>query len=175
VREAIRRLQQDGLVEIRPRTGVFVASAPDAGEVDALFRVRGALEGVAAFLASERATPEELATLESLAKRGQEAADADDAQAVVEIAAGFHETIHAAAKSQRLLALLHQIYGQVLHLRSQTLRMPGRAGHAMREHADLLQQLTGGDPSAAEQAMRNHVDRARRALMAAMASDQLSQ
>lgn len=157
-------------MEIRPRTGVFVASAPDAGEIDALYRVRGALEGVAASLATERASPEDLTKLESLAKRGEDAVKADDVQAVIKIAAEFHQAIHAAAKSQRLLTLLQQIYGQVLHLRSYSLRIPGRAYDAMRSHAGLLEQLKKGEPEAAEEAMRVHVDMARVALLAEIES-----
>jgi DNA-binding GntR family transcriptional regulator len=165
VREAIRRLQQDGLVEIRPRTGVFVAPVPANDEIDALYRVRAALEGVAASLATERATPDDLSKLDSLILEGEKAVGADDIQAVIEIAADFHQTIHAAAQSQRLFALLQQIYGQVLHLRSYTLRMPGRAAGAMQGHADLLDRLKEGDPERAEKAMRDHVDKARFALL----------
>lgn len=170
VREAIRRLQQDGLVEIRPRTGVFVSSVPDAAEIDALYRIRGALEGVAASLATERATRQDLATLEALMKRGQRAVEADDSKSVIEISADFHQTIHAAAQSQRLFALLQQIYGQVLHLRSYTLRMPGRASEAMQAHAYLLEQLKKGDPAATEEAMRAHVNRVRIALLSKIQS-----
>lgn len=164
VREAIRRLQQDGLVEVRARSGIFVATIP-LGEVDAFYRMRAALEGAAASLAAERASTEDLAHLAVLLERAERAVDAEDYPLVVLIADEFHRAIHAAARSERLFALLSQIYGQVMHYRNRTLRMPGRAPDALRGHAVILEPLKAGNAKAAQKAMYDHVDGARIALL----------
>jgi DNA-binding GntR family transcriptional regulator len=62
VREAVRRLQQDGLLEVRPHNGTYVASIP-VEEIDDVYLIRGALEGVAASLATERMSDQEIAAL----------------------------------------------------------------------------------------------------------------
>lgn len=164
VREAIRRLQQDGLLDVKPRLGIFVATI-DVAEIDAFYRMRSALEGASASLAAERATGEELDGLAALLDQGEAAVAVGDHAEVVRIADGFHKVIHSAARSQRLFNLLTQIYGQVTHFRNVTLRMPGRAEDAFRGHEVLLEYLRARDAAGAEEAMRAHVNDARLALL----------
>src|SRR6266568_1907115 len=62
VREAVRRLQQDGLLDVRPHYGIYVATIPPE-EIEDIYRIRGALEATAAALAAERMSDEDIEDL----------------------------------------------------------------------------------------------------------------
>jgi DNA-binding GntR family transcriptional regulator len=168
VREAVRRLQQDGLLDVKPRGGIFVASVP-AAEVEDVYRIRGALEGTAAALAAERMTKSELQELGRILRRGEQNGRAKDrrgaASATVARADHFHHAIHQGAHSQRLSLMLELIYAQVMHFRNLTLRMPGRAHAVAQGHTELYSALMERNAAEAERLMRQHVDGARLMLM----------
>jgi DNA-binding GntR family transcriptional regulator len=185
VREAVRRLQQDGLLQVRGRGGVYVASI-STEEVDEVYRLRAAVEGVAAGLAAERASPEQLDQIGALiermeAERGgrastpvpvQAVGDAGQASAderVVNVADEFHRAIHAAAKCDRVYQVLEPLYAQLMRFRRITLGIPGRAHDANNGHRQVYLALRRGDPEAAELVMREHIDSARRVLLAHLA------
>jgi DNA-binding GntR family transcriptional regulator len=167
VREAVRRLQQDGLLEVRPRSGIYVA-AVSVEEADDVYRIRAALEGTAARLAAERITPAELRDLRDMLKRERESGRAgkhgSQAQVVVR-ADEFHRAVHVYARSPRLYELLELIYAQVMHFRAITLSLPGRADAALHGHQHLYEALSRHDGPEAERIMREHIDSARRLLL----------
>jgi DNA-binding GntR family transcriptional regulator len=170
VREAVRRLQQDGLLEVRPRSGIYVASV-SLEEADDIYRIRAALEGAAAGLAAERITGGELEELGRLLKREEEESrkarhHSRSQSRVVARADEFHRAVHAYARSPRLYELLELIYAQVMHFRNITLSMPGRAEAAIHGHHDLYEALKRHDSAEAERLMREHIDSARRLLLA---------
>jgi DNA-binding GntR family transcriptional regulator len=174
VREAVRRLQQDGLLEVRPRSGIYVTSLSPA-EVDDIYRIRAALEGAAAGLAAERITDAELGELGALLGRQDEEARrektsprsrASSTQSrVVARADEFHRAVYRYSRSPRLYELLELIYAQVMQFRSITLRMPGRAEAASHGHHALYDALQRRDSVEAERLMREHVDSARQSLL----------
>jgi DNA-binding GntR family transcriptional regulator len=166
VRESIRRLQQDGLVDVRPRGGIYVASI-SMEEADDIYRVRGALEGVAARLAAERSTPEELEALQRLATGAGTVEDYGGPQElpVVTGADHFHRAVHEYAHSPQLLEPIKLIYGRVLHYRNVTLRLPGRANVASEGHLEIYRAIAKRDGSRAEAVMREHIEGARISLM----------
>ncbi len=168
VREAVRRLQQDGLLEVRPRSGIYVASVSPE-EADDVYRIRAALEGAAASLAAERITASELTALRRLLQRERESKgngrSRSQSQVVVR-ADEFHRAVHVYARSPRLYELLELIYAQVMHFRAITLSLPGRAETAVHGHQRLYDALSKHDGAQAERVMREHIDSARRLLLA---------
>lgn len=168
VREAIRRLQQDGLLEVRPHYGNYVASIPP-DEIEDVYRIRGALEGTAAALAAERMTDAELRSLTTIVEEQQAAARAAAPVPREPISATqadrFHHAIHVGARSPRLLLLLEQIYAQVTHFRNLTLRVPGRAAVSADGHERISAAIQARDAARAERDMRDHIEDARLALM----------
>ncbi len=172
VREALRRLQQDGLVRTQAHRGIYVTEVPE-DEIEDVYRVRAALEGTAASLAAERMTAEEIRQLATILHEQEEAARAGDqaatGQARTPVSASqadsFHRLIHEGARSPMLLALLEQIYAQVSHFRKLTLRYPGRAAVSAAGHAQVYEAIRAHDAGAAERLMRGHVDGARLALV----------
>jgi DNA-binding GntR family transcriptional regulator len=167
VREAVRRLQQDGLLQVRPHYGIYVTTIPPE-EVEDVYRIRGALEATAAALAAERMTEQEVDELGAILVEQQEAATHAAAlprEPVSVIQADrFHHAIHVGARSPRLLVLLEQIYAQVTHFRNLTLRYPGRAAVSAAGHAEIYEAIRKRNPEAADRLMRVHIDDARQAL-----------
>jgi len=168
VREAFRRLQQDGLLEVRPHYGVYVASIP-IEEIEDVYRIRGALEATAAALAAERMSEAEIRDLgqivaeQQLAARSAEPLPREPVSVVQ--ADRFHHAIHVGARSPRLLTMLEQLYAQVTHFRNLTLRLPGRAAVSAAGHAGVYDAIRTHDAGLAQQLMHRHIDDARQALM----------
>jgi len=158
VRDALRRLDAEGLVESRPRSGTYVA---DLG-VDRLTEIgliRVALEGVAASLAAQRAGAADHHALGHRLAAVRAATRADDLHGVMAANDALHDTIHAAAGSRdvtRLLAGLraydHLTRGRVLATRAERRR-------AQVEHIAIIAAIVAGDAPAAEAEMRAHATR----------------
>jgi DNA-binding GntR family transcriptional regulator len=167
VREAVRRLQQDGLLDVRPHYGIYVATIP-VDEIEDVYRIRGALEATAAALAAERMTGDEVRKLalilDEQKRAAAEAAARPRAPVSVVQADRFHHAIHVGARSPRLLTLLEQIYAQVTHFRNLTLRVPGRAAVSAAGHESIYVAIEARDAEAADRMMRAHIDDARQAL-----------
>ena len=168
VREAVRRLQQDGLLDVRAHYGIYVTRIP-VEEIDDIYRIRAALEGTAAGFATARMTDEDIAELATIVGEQQNAVAAAEAlpRAPVSVvqADHFHHAIHVGARSPRLLAMLEQLYAQVTHFRNLTLRLPGRAAVSAAGHAEILRAMQARDADGAEALMRGHIDDARHALL----------
>jgi DNA-binding GntR family transcriptional regulator len=168
VREAVRRLQQDGLLDVRAHYGIYVTRIP-VEEIDDIYRIRAALEGTAAGFSTARMTDEDIAELANIVSEQQNAVAAAEAlpRAPVSVvqADHFHHAIHVGARSPRLLAMLEQLYAQVTHFRNLTLRLPGRAAVSAAGHAEILQAIQARDADRAEALMRGHIDDARHALL----------
>lgn len=168
VREAIRRLQQDGLLDVRPHYGIYVATIPSE-EIEDVYRIRGVLEATAAALAAERMSSEEIAELGTIVDEQRSAALSADSLPGEPVSAvqadRFHHAIHVGAQSPRLLTLLQQLYAQVTHFRNLTLRLPGRAAVSAEGHTAVFEAIAKRDAVGAEHVMRLHIDDARQALV----------
>ena len=174
VREAVRRLQQDGLLEVRARGGVYVASI-STEEVDDVYRLRGAVEGVAAAMAAERASDAELAAIGAVidqlpdGKQRRRLSTADHSTAV-RLADEFHRSVYAASHCDRVHLLLEPLYAQLMRFRKQTLSLPHRAKEADEGHRQVYEALLTRDPAEAERVMRAHIESARVVLLYHLAS-----
>ncbi len=155
VREALARLEQDGLVDVLPRRGYLVTTVTAAG-VHEVFEVRAALEGAAAELAATRMTADELARLESLTNPREallrESDDRLDHRAIerlLDYNRAFHLTIARAAQNSRLLRLVERALDDSMRLIA--------IGYVADEHEAIMAALRSGDPTRARTAMVDHV------------------
>jgi DNA-binding GntR family transcriptional regulator len=163
LREAIRRLEGRGLLEIIPHVGarVVTLSVDDLLEV---FDIREALEGMACRLAAERMTDSEIAAVEAVLERHShdEALKAGEAYYQEPGDYDFHYRIAHGAKNRRIAELL---CGEMYHLiriyRYRSGAVPGRAPQAFDEHRKILAALQARDGALAETLMREHIRRAR--------------
>lgn len=160
VREALRRLESEGLVTFMSWRGVVVADL-DRQQVSELYAMREVLEGAAARLAARHIGDAEIDLLEGLLSRAD--ACREDSGALAAINRQFHETIYAAAHNRYLTQTLEQLRNALALLRGTTFAVPGRAGTAAAEHGAILKAIRDRDPDAAEAAARNHIAAAQRA------------
>ncbi len=160
VREAFRRLQADGLLVLTPWRGAQVAEL-NKDQVIELYAMRRVLEGTAAGLAAEHATPQEIDHLFKLLKKDQTAEDKSDRHA--EINRQFHQTLYGAAHNRYLLKALNALTDSLALLKSTTYEVPGRALVARDEHVLIANAIKKRDSAAAEKTTRAHIETAERA------------
>ncbi|NBC94842.1 MAG: FCD domain-containing protein [Deinococcus-Thermus bacterium] len=154
VREAVRRLLQEGLLEDRPTQGVRVREPDLAAALDA-YAVREQLEGMAARLAAERADGDARQGLAELLNRVEASAEKDEA-AQVEADLAFHRHVAELAASAPLLRALETLAGHVTPLKVHT-RDQNAAATTRAQHRAVAEAIQAGDGDAAERAMRAHV------------------
>lgn len=153
VREALVRLEQDGLLEIRPRRGarILPVSVDDMREIYQLLTV---LESTAAHAAAERQlSAEELAGLERALSDMDEALAADDLTAWAEADARFHALLVAASGNRRLIAFVATMVEQSQRVRRLTLHLRPKPTGSNADHRAVFQAIRAGD---AESAARIH-------------------
>jgi DNA-binding GntR family transcriptional regulator len=151
VREALRRLSQEQLVEVFPRRGMFVTGV-DARDLARISEVRAALEPEAARLAAERATDEErdeLAALGGQIKRGADLMGLDER---------IHRAIYAAAHNHLLEKTLGEYYVLALRIWMIALDRADDLEEAVEAHRDLIQAIVVGNGERAAKSMRAHVE-----------------
>ena len=168
LREALGRLE-GRLVTRTPRLGVRVISFGRA-ELEQLFLLREALEGMAARLAAERMSQSELDSLEELLEKHAARPDLAEGRAYFQrsVDDDFHFKIVRGARCNRIeQILLDSVYYQLALQRLRSSTRPGRAKAALTEHREITEALHGRDPDAAEKAMRRHIRNARFSVLAA--------
>lgn len=158
VREAIRRLETDGLVEHLPRQGATLRRLSYA-EVMELYEMRAVLEGTAARLAARAASELELRELAEINSEMTAHATPTD---IVRLNRQFHAALINAAKNRYLQRAIGAMGRTLLILGQSTLFDPSRIASAAQEHHCLLQALQARDGAAAEAAMRAHIEAAHR-------------
>lgn len=159
VREAFRRLDAEGLVELLAHRGARVVSWSDH-DLDEIFELRVQLEGHGARLAAQRAEPELIDHLERLAARMEEEVAGrrrDRFARITDINNEFHQTILSASGNHRLSSLLGVIVQRGLVARTFQLYRPEQLERSCRQHRELIEALRLRDPDWAEAAMRAHL------------------
>jgi DNA-binding GntR family transcriptional regulator len=169
LREALGRLE-GRLVTRTPRIGVRVIEF-SRDDLEQLFFIREALEGMAARLAAERMTIGELDQLADLLSQhaSQPALAAGEAYLQRSKDEDFHFAIARASRCDRIEQLmLDEVYYQLRIHRLKSSTQPGRAQAALNEHHQILSALQGRNPDLAEAAMRVHIRNARYSAAAAI-------
>jgi DNA-binding GntR family transcriptional regulator len=170
IREALKQLQIEGLVEIVPRVGTFVRR-PSRREIVELFELKEVLEGMAARLLAARGRVRELDLLEENLSASVQAVDANDAGRYAELVQEFHELIVVGADSSRLLVHYQTLMNQLAYHRLvvSSLGRAGRLSASFAEHVAVLDRIRDKDGFGAEFVMRDHVRASERQTMAAAA------
>ncbi|MGE0714165.1 MAG: GntR family transcriptional regulator [Alphaproteobacteria bacterium] len=159
VREALARLESEGLVVLRPRRGYVVADLDPEDIVD-LFDIRAMLEERAGRLATERRGPEDVAALEAiLADIDRIGRSGDlDVAAFAERNQAFHERLFAPCGRRRLLRLLFTLRDQVEGYARMSAAVAGTLGQAQAEHRAILVAFAAGDGLTVGRLCRRHVE-----------------
>lgn len=154
VREALRALENTGLVEVRPRRGAHVATLDPERAVE-LLELRAELEAFAAKLAARRRTPEQLDEIRAVLDSGREATAASDVVKAASAHRQFHLAIERAAANSYLGPAVEPLRAQTELVFSLLVDRRGIVGWS--EHVDILAAIEAGDPDAAQRATRRHM------------------
>jgi DNA-binding GntR family transcriptional regulator len=167
VREALRALAHEKLVEVYPRRGIFVAGV-DVRDLAGLSEARVVIESFAARLAAERATAVDQEATEAL--RGELAVveGEHDGRTLIDLDQRIHRHVYRCAHNPFLEATLNEYYVLTLRIWFLALDRVARLDEAIREHRDLLMAIRDRDPDRAELAMRAHVAGFERAMRAVL-------
>jgi DNA-binding GntR family transcriptional regulator len=156
IREAVRRLAQEQLVEVFPRRGTFVTTV-EIRDLASICDVRSALESHAARIAAERASDADREELVALIAELDTGAHYDD-RALMAFDERIHHAVYRATHNQFLVATLEEYYLLALRIWFLALEQPRELEQAVLQHRALLEAIVARDGAEAERIMQAHVD-----------------
>ncbi len=166
VREAMIRLQNEGLVEVIPRHGMRVLPVSPADMRD-IYEILSALESAAAELAARRRPPEsELAPLVAASRDMARSLKDDDLDGWAEADEQFHRRLIELSGNRMLVQTVLNFWDRAHRARMITLRLRPKPVHSTKEHMALVERIRAGDAKGAFEANRAHRERASRELLA---------
>ena len=171
VRDALRRLESDGLVRSEPNRGYVVADLME--DVAHVFLIRERLEGLAAGLAAETITRSELEELDALQVEMETlvAASPTDIDRLVELNGELHRRITEASRSPRLINLIERLHPQYMSYQVLRLYTDEERRRSIREHREVLDALWQRDSEAAERVINRHLEHGKQVVLADMNSN----
>ena len=167
VREAIRKLELEGLVLMIPRKGAEVAEIT-IKDLEDVLEVRAALEELAVCDACENITEEQILALKEAADNFQAALESDDLVKCAETDMAFHEIIYSATNNKRLLQILNNLREQMYRYRMEYLKEPGTHKLLLKEHEAIYSALKKHDKAEAGSAIRIHIENQRRSIISSL-------
>ena len=158
VREAIRKLEKEGLVTIEPRRGAY-ASMISTQDMVEILEVRQDLEGLAAFFAATRMDQEEMEKLRELSEKYNQAVREGSMKDMIRHDTAFHRMIVDSCNNKILVNMVEQLQELVLRFRYIYYDNFRRADNMPAEHQEIIDAIASGDEARARQAADVHIDR----------------
>ena len=156
IREAIRKLELEGLVVMIPRKGAEVARITEKDLRDVL-EVRTSLEKLAIELACERITEEELMDMQKTCQAFCDSLKTDDLTTIAEKDVAFHDVIFKATKNARLIQILNNLREQMYRYRLEYLKDTELHPRLVEEHQKILEAVMGRDKEKAVRLIQEHI------------------
>jgi len=166
VREALGRLEQEGLVDATSFKGAVVSGYSRKDLVE-IYELRGLLEGAAIRAAAEDASDETLARLRAIVERSRQLREAGEFEALATLLGEFDDVVYAQVTNSRIAALIENVRAHLARIGKLTEKIPGRVEASVEEHARIVDALASGDADSAEHVLRSH--------LASLLGDQLAQ
>ncbi len=156
LREALRGLASEGLVNVIPHRGAYVTK-PSIRDIKEMFEVMSLLEGYCARKAAEGMSSDDFRTLEKLHNDLERHYEHRDAQSYLEVNHLFHCEVQKAARNKILSDIIDGLREKVLLYRHRQLYLPNRFDASIEEHRQLIDALRARAPKRAEDAMATHL------------------
>jgi DNA-binding GntR family transcriptional regulator len=156
VRNALIRLEQEGLVVREPHRGARVRQVSD-GEAVEILQARAVLEGLAVRQTAQRIDDAGIARLQGALARHRELLELGDLLGASDANADLHAALLELSGHATALRLIRALNSQTVRYQYRTILIPGRPGASQAEHAAIVEAVIAGDPDAAEAAMRRHL------------------
>lgn len=155
IREAIKKLEQDALVEKRKQG--FIGRRLSREDIEEITTLRTLLEGYAIHLASERMTNELFKNLQNNMKAYHEVLDSGALGRLIKLDMAFHKAIYKTAQNNKLYALINNLRDSIYLYRSKLWNRPGYAHTSLLDHKNILMAMKGNDMDKADQVLRTHI------------------
>jgi DNA-binding GntR family transcriptional regulator len=155
IREALQRLAAEDLVFFAPRRGIFVSEI-SITDLQKIFEARMVLEGFCARLAAQRATAEQLATMDDIV-RGLEHVEGQEARALMAVDEAFHEWLYDAADNKFVADTLRRLHALSFRLWYLVLDRLGNVREAMEQHVEIADAVKARDGAKAELLIQGHI------------------
>lgn len=156
LREALKVLASEGLVQLKPRRGCYVAELSEQ-DLDEIFPVMAMLEGRCAFEAAAKATPADIARLDALHAQLEIHAATNDADRFFEANQAFHDALQELAGNRWLRQLIVDTRKFIKLTRRDSLRLDGRLKQSLAEHQAIMAALHRHDAGEAGRLMHDHI------------------
>ena len=171
IREAIRKLELEGLVTMIPRRGAEVAQITEKSMKDVL-EVRRTLDALSAELACERISPEEEEALKKACQNFEEAVKTKDAKIIAKADVALHDIIAAATGNQRLIQLINNLAEQMYRYRFEYIKDASQHERIIQEHRIIYESIVKKDKVAASEMAKLHIDNQEKAVIARIRMEQ---
>ena len=158
IREALRRLEQEHLIEEAPK-GVIVVGISDKDLAD-IFEIRAALEGKAAYLAAQNYTEEQMNVVREALEFQEFYLGKQDPDRIKSMDSRFHETIYKMSGSTIFYDVLMPLHKKILKYRKASVSDSSRAAASVAEHRAIYEALLARDAQLAERLISEHLDNA---------------
>ncbi len=158
VREAIQKLEKEGLIHKLPRGGYAVSTITD-DDIDEVFGIRSVLEGYAGFLATSRATEDDFRALEKVVEKEEECLRDNNNEEIVRLNTEFHDLLYGAAKSAKLLSIINDLRDYIYRYRIIIFSYSGMAEISISDHKEMINLMKAKRASMVEKLIRKHIIR----------------
>ena len=157
IREAIRKLELEGLVLMIPRKGAEVADITEKSLRDVL-EVRKALEELAVQLTCDKITKEQIRELEQAAEQFKKSLKSNDITEIAEADVRFHDIIYLATDNQKLILLLNNLREQMYRYRIEYLKRADKYSQLLAEHEEIIRHIEKKQKKEAAEIVCKHID-----------------
>ena len=158
VREAIRKLEKEGLVTIEPRRGAYASDISAKDMVDVL-EVRQDLEGMAAGLAAQKIAEGDILQLKDMTRRYKEAVEAGDIEEIIKQDEDFHKFIVGLSDNKTLIKMVSQVQELALRFRYIYYDDFSRFKNQPLEHQEIVEAIMSGDANSARRFAEVHISK----------------
>jgi DNA-binding GntR family transcriptional regulator len=158
IREAIHKLEREGLLRHNPSVGFFVVGLTQE-DIDETFGIRSVLESYAAKLAAIQHRPEELEPLEKKIEEYQVHMDQGQLESLPRINTEFHDLLYALSRSPRLIMMINDLRDLIYRFREVILKMEHMARASNQDHRQMLASIRGRDADGVERLVKEHIRR----------------
>ncbi len=156
VREAVRKLEMEGLVKMTPRRGTHVAEISVKDIIDVL-EIRAALDKLATKLAANRIRPEGIRQLENIHRQYKAALEKENLSAAIKKDVEFHEAIYNASGNPKLVSVAGNLREQIYRFRVIYMKDFSNAEDVLEEHENILEAMRKGDALKAGNMAEEHI------------------
>lgn len=165
IREALTKLTSEGLVEIIPRSGVYVKKLTKK-DIEEIYKIRKVLEGLAVREATSIIDDKKLEQLNLLLQKAERCSSGDDWQSYIDLDVALHDSILKNCQNSRLYTVMTNLNTLIHVFRVRVARDKEKAGQALHEHKTILNAIKAKNPEKAEKAMMEHIEKSKEYIFA---------